>query len=108
MHDPAFSPSSPDEPPRPGQAPGSGGENPGYEVAHEIVGSVVAWYSRALLLARRSGDQQRLEELKTQRQECVEDQHRLQDAEPKEIARIAAEYATWLRELEAAEPRPES
>ncbi|GAA3372618.1 hypothetical protein GCM10017744_104860 [Streptomyces antimycoticus] len=108
MHDPASSPSSPDRPPQPGQAPGPGDETPGYEVAHDIVGLVIAWYSRALLLARRSGDQQRLEELKMQRQKCVEDQQRLQDAGPKEIARIAAEYATRLKELEAAEPGPES
>ncbi|MBO3681698.1 hypothetical protein [Streptomyces sp. NEAU-YJ-81] len=72
------------------------------------MGMVIAWYSRQLLLARRSGDQQRLEEFKARRQECVEDQHRLRDAEPEETARIAAAYTARLKELEADEPRPES
>ncbi|MEE4597998.1 hypothetical protein V2J94_40080 [Streptomyces sp. DSM 41524] len=108
MHDPASSPSSPGREPHPGQVPDPGGDNAvSYEVAYETVGAVIAWYSAALLLARRSGDQQHLEELKTLRQKCVEDQHRLQGAEPEEIARIAAEYATRLKELEAAEQRGE-
>ncbi|MGP4091290.1 hypothetical protein [Streptomyces sp. KR55] len=108
MHDSA-SPSSPDPQPPSGPAPGpGGGDAAGYEVAHEIVGNVIAWYSRALLLARRSGDQQRLEELKARRQECVEDQHRLRDAGPEETSRIAADYAARLKELEATEPRPEA
>ncbi|MGG7568838.1 hypothetical protein [Streptomyces sirii] len=105
MHDSAStSPSSPD--PSSGPAPGSG-DDVGYEVAHEIVGTVIAWYSQHLLLARRSGDEQLLEELKTRRQECVEDQHRLREAGPEEIARIAAAYTARLKELEAAEPQPE-
>ncbi|MGP3990802.1 hypothetical protein [Streptomyces sp. 3N207] len=108
MHDPASSPSSPDRQPQPGQTPDLGGDEPGYEVAHDIVRTVLAWYSQQLLLARRSGDQQRLEELKARRQECVEDQHRLREAGPEEIARIAAVYTARLKELEAAEPRPES
>jgi hypothetical protein len=105
MHDSA-SPSSPD--PQPPSGPDGDGNAVGYELAYEIVGTVIAWYSRALLLARRSGDQQRLEELKAQRQACVEDQHRLKDAGPEETARIAAVYATRLKELESAEPRPEA
>lgn len=110
MHDAASSsPSSPDPHPSSDPAQGPGGDNAvSNEVVHEIVGAVIAWYSRVLLLARRSGDQQRLEELKAQRQTCVADQHRLQDAGPEEIARIAAEYATRLKELEAAEQRGES
>ncbi|MBL1086768.1 hypothetical protein JK359_33215 [Streptomyces actinomycinicus] len=108
MHDSA-SPSSPD-PQRPsGSAPAPDGDTAvGYEAAREIVGTVIAWYSRALLLARRAGDQQRLEELKAQRQKCVEDQHRLQDAGPEETTRIATDYAARLKELEATEPRPEA
>ncbi|MEE6269117.1 hypothetical protein V2E29_26210 [Streptomyces diastatochromogenes] len=96
-----------DSPPPSAPTPPSGppdGDDVGREVAYEIVGSVIAWYSRQLLLARRSGDQQRLEELKARRQDCEEDQHRLQDAGPKEITRIAAEYTARLKELEAAEP----
>ncbi|MCQ8835804.1 hypothetical protein [Streptomyces malaysiensis] len=104
MHDPA---SSPDGPSQPGQPLDPGGDSPGYEVAHEIVGMVIAWYSRQLLLARRSGDQQRLDELKTRRQECVEDQHRLRDAEPEEVGRIADVYTERLKELEASESQAE-
>lgn len=108
MHD-SGSPSPPDPQPPSGPAPAPGGDNAvGYEVAHEIVGNVIAWYSRALLLARRSGDQQRLEELKMQRQKCLEDQRRLQDVGPEETARIAAVYTTLLKELEDAEPPAES
>ncbi|MEU1628292.1 hypothetical protein ABZ746_23770 [Streptomyces sp. NPDC020096] len=107
MHDSA-SPSSPDPQPPSGPASGPHGDNAvGYEVAYELVGNVIAWYSRALLLARRSGDQQGLEELKAQRQACVEDQHRLKDATPEETARIAAVYTTRWKELESAE-RPEA
>ncbi|WP_438453081.1 hypothetical protein [Streptomyces asiaticus] len=109
MHDAASSsPSSSDPHPSSESTQGPGGDAVSYEEAFETVGAVIAWYGRALLLARRSGDQQRLEELKTQRQKCVEDQQRLKDAGPKEIARIAAEYATRLKELEDAESNPES
>lgn len=108
MHDPA-SPSSPDQQSPSEPTPGPDGDTAiGYEVAREIVGNVIAWYSRALLLARRSDEQERLEELKAQRQKCVEDQQRLKDAGPEETARIAADYAARLKELEAAEPGPEA
>jgi hypothetical protein len=109
VYDPASS--SPDMPPRSqsaGPAWDPDGGDAGYEMAHEIVGNVIAWYSRQLLLARRSGDEQRLEELKARRQECVEDQNRLREAGPEEIARIAAVYAARLKELEASEAQPES
>ncbi|MFI0226378.1 hypothetical protein [Streptomyces lydicus] len=56
---------------------------------------------------RASGDQQRLGELKAQRQECLEDQDRLRQAGPEEITRIAALYTARLKELEASEPPPE-
>ncbi|WP_329169947.1 hypothetical protein OG754_01050 [Streptomyces decoyicus] len=68
---------------------------------------VLAWYSQQLLLARRSGDQQRLEKLKAERQACVDDQHRLMEAGPEEIARIAAVCTARGKELEAGETRPE-
>jgi hypothetical protein len=109
MHESASpSPSSPDPQSPSGPAPGSGGENTvGIEEAHQVVGAVIAWYNRHLLLARRSGDQRRLEELTAQRQKCVEDQARLQDAGPEEITRIADSYTELLAELEASEPPAE-
>lgn len=110
MHDSTSpSPSSPDPQSPSGPAPGPGGENTvGAEEAHQIVGAVIAWYNRQMLLARRSGDEQRLEELKGQRQKSVEDQARLQEAGPEEIARIADFYTERLTELEASEPSAEA
>lgn len=110
MHDSASpSPSSPDPQSPSGPAPGPGDENTvGAEEARQIVGAVIAWYNRQLLLARRSRDQQRLEELTRQRQKCMEDHERLQDAGPEEIARIADFYTERLTELGAAEPPAEA
>ncbi|MGW1364494.1 hypothetical protein ACWCQP_44705 [Streptomyces chartreusis] len=105
MHDPEPSsppPNPPEDSTSPPPAGDPAGDDAGYEVAHEIVGNLIAWYSRQLLLARRSGDQERLEDLKTQRQQCVDDQHRLREAGPEEVARIAASYAARLKELDAA------
>ncbi|MFJ3780064.1 hypothetical protein ACIPX0_51250 [Streptomyces sp. NPDC090075] len=80
MHDSASSP-DPQLPPEP--APGRAGDGAvGAEEAHEIVGTVIAWYSQQLLAARRAGDRQRLEELMAQRYKCVEDQLWLKDASP--------------------------
>jgi len=112
VHDPAkSSPSSPDPPPRSplsGPAPDPDANAVGYEEAFDIVGTVIAWYSRQVILARRAGEQERLDELMAQRRKCVEDQHRLRDAGSEEIARIAAEYTARLSELEAAERQDES
>ncbi|MGW4784904.1 hypothetical protein [Streptomyces sp. NPDC004230] len=106
MHDSAPpSPSSP-EPQGPAAGPSSG-NTLGAEETHQIVGAVIAWYSRQLLHARRSGDPARLAELATQRQKCVADQARLQDAGPEEIKRLAAIYTGRLTELEASEPSAE-
>ncbi len=105
MHDPeSREPSVPDEPP-----PASGAGQPhdvSYEVAREIVGTVIAWYSRQMLLARRAGDQHRLEELKSRWQQCVDDQHRLEGAGPEEITRIADVYTAHWKELEGTETQP--
>ncbi|MFL4908187.1 hypothetical protein ACJ6WF_34515 [Streptomyces sp. MMS24-I2-30] len=110
MHDPAStSPSSPDPQPPPGPAPGPGGDHTASSAAaHQAVLAVLAWYSQQRLLARRSGDHRRLEELTTQRQRCLDDQNRLHDAGPEEIARIAADYAARLKELESSEPQAEA
>ncbi|WP_217210233.1 hypothetical protein [Streptomyces sp. AC550_RSS872] len=112
MHDSdsaSSSPSSPD-PQSPSGPPASpGGSNTvGVEEAHQILGTVIAWYNRQLLLARRSDDQQRLEELTAQRQECVEDQVRLREAGPEETARLADVYTELLKELEASVPQSEA
>lgn len=101
VHDPeSREPSVPDEPLPVGGA-GQPHDDVSYEVAREIVGTVIAWYSRQMLLARRTGDQRRLEELKAERQQCVDDQHRLEEAGPEEITRIADVYTARWKELEA-------
>ncbi|WP_432004238.1 hypothetical protein [Streptomyces sioyaensis] len=109
MHDPA-SPSSPDPRSSSVPAPGPGRENHvDVEEAHQIVGAVLAAYSRQLLLARRAGDQQRLEELLRQQRKCAKDRARLTpDAKPEEIARIAAEYTKLFKELDASGPQAEA
>ncbi|MEV5842244.1 hypothetical protein AB0M32_09745 [Streptomyces sp. NPDC051985] len=92
MHDSA---SSPDPQLSPDPTPGRAGDSTvGAEEAHEIIGTVVAWYSQ-LLAARPAGNQQRLEELMEQRQKCVDDQLQLRDVSPEEVARIA--YTEQLR-----------
>ncbi|MEV7470864.1 hypothetical protein AB0O20_30820 [Streptomyces kronopolitis] len=108
MHDASSSSSAPDPRSSSGPAPGPAGDQVGVEEAHEIVGAVLAAYNRQLLLARRAGDQQRLEELMSQQRKCVEDRARLNDAGPEEISRIAALYAELLKGLDVSEPRPES
>lgn len=109
MHDPAPPPpSSPDHQPPPSEPVAGGDHAAGAATAHQIMDAVLAWYSQQLLPARRSGDQQLLQELLTRRQECVKDQQRLKDAGPEETARIAADYADRLKNLEGTEPRPEA
>ncbi|MFJ9461473.1 hypothetical protein ACIRST_41190 [Kitasatospora sp. NPDC101447] len=72
------------------------------EDAQEVIGAVVAWCSRELLAARRSGDQQRQQDLAAQLQVCGEDRARLADAGPAEIGRITELYTERLKFLDAA------
>ncbi|KOT91090.1 hypothetical protein ADK86_24360 [Streptomyces sp. NRRL F-5755] len=75
-------------------------------MARAIVGTVLARYRRQMLLARRAGGQRRLEELKAERQQCVDDQQRLEEAGPAGIRRIASVYTARLTELEATGTQP--
>ncbi|MEU7222321.1 hypothetical protein [Streptomyces chrestomyceticus] len=106
MHDSGSREPSSSNEPLPAGGAGRPHDDTSYEAAREIVGAVLAWYSRRMLLARRTGDQQRLEELTAERQQGVDDQHRLEEAGPEEITRIASAYAARLRKLEAAETQP--
>lgn len=74
-----------------------------YEVALDVVGLVIAWYSERILAERRSGtqDAERLEQLIAQYQSCVEDRERLEDASGEETARIRAAYEALLDRLES-------
>ncbi|WP_329587194.1 hypothetical protein OG500_37675 [Kitasatospora sp. NBC_01250] len=74
-----------------------------YEDAKEAVSAVITWYGRQLLDARRSGDQQRLEELTEQMKVCTEDRRRLVGAAPQEIERLKVLYTERLRNLGAGE-----
>ena len=92
MHTPpSASPSSP------------GGDGASIEDARAAIGTVISWYSRELLDARRSGDQQRLEEIRAEMLACAEDRRRLGDASPGEIERLTGLYAERLGNLEAGE-----
>ncbi|MFB6814377.1 hypothetical protein ACFCV8_07505 [Streptomyces sp. NPDC056347] len=72
----------------------------------DIVEEVMAWYSRAILAERRTPhpDPERLNQLLAQRQECVRDRARLEEADAQETARITASYATRLKKLGATGP----
>ncbi|MDG4537132.1 hypothetical protein [Streptomyces sp. AV19] len=69
--------------------------------AFDIVRDVVSWYNTQLAAERRSPvpDEERVEELKAGRQTALDDQARLEAADPQETARIAAAYAARLKEL---------
>ncbi|MFB7672310.1 hypothetical protein ACFC26_12925 [Kitasatospora purpeofusca] len=73
------------------------------EDAEEVIGAVAVWCSRELLAARRSGDQQRQDDLVAQLQVCGEDRQRLVDSGPAEIGRITELYTERLKFLRAAE-----
>ncbi|MFI9366506.1 hypothetical protein ACIG5E_36460 [Kitasatospora sp. NPDC053057] len=73
------------------------------EDAEEVIGAVAVWCSRELLAARRSGDQQRQQDLTAQLQVCGEDRQRLASAGPAEIGRITELYTERLRFLQATE-----
>ncbi|MFE7513102.1 hypothetical protein ACFU8I_18060 [Streptomyces sp. NPDC057540] len=94
MHDPA-SPSSSSEP--------ADAVSP--QAPADVVEEVMAWYSRAILAERRAphSDPERLEQLLAQRQECVRDRARLEDADTEETARITASYTARLKELRATD-----
>ncbi|GGY79025.1 hypothetical protein GCM10010363_69960 [Streptomyces omiyaensis] len=95
MHDPA-SPSSSSEP----------ADEISRRAPADVVEEVMAWYSRAILAERRAPNSspERLEQLLAQRQECVRDRARLEEADAEETARITASYAARLRELGATGP----
>ncbi|WP_436961295.1 hypothetical protein [Streptomyces sp. SudanB182_2057] len=105
-------PATPDPPPAPDRA---GGQPPDdgldgvvdyevaadHEVAVELVGQVIAWYSQRILAAWRAGaTPEALSELIAQRLECVRDRDRLEDANAQETARLAVLYAARLKELQ--------
>jgi len=102
VHDPATP--DPQSAPDPTPDPSQGGQDgaAGHETAVELVEKVIAWYSQRLLAERRAGaDPQALGELAARRQACVEDRDRLQDADARETARLAALYAARLKDLES-------
>ncbi|MFF3558252.1 hypothetical protein ACFYXL_33115 [Streptomyces tsukubensis] len=87
-----------------GPAPAPGGFDPaepvGYEAAVEAVGGVIAWYSSRILAERRAGaTPEALRELALQRQACVKDRDRLQDADARETVRLFTLYTTRLADL---------
>ncbi|MFF5859849.1 hypothetical protein ACFY8B_30230 [Streptomyces sp. NPDC012751] len=69
--------------------------------AADIVRSVVAWYNTQLVAERRAPlpDDERIAELKEGRQAALDDQQRLESADPAETGRILSLYAARLKEL---------
>ncbi|MEU4898870.1 hypothetical protein AB0B12_42000 [Streptomyces sp. NPDC044780] len=69
--------------------------------AADLVRDVVTWYSTQLVAERRAPvpDEHRVEELTAGRQAALEDQQRLDTADPRETERIAELYAARLKEL---------
>ncbi|WP_424893312.1 hypothetical protein [Streptomyces sp. XH2] len=71
------------------------------EAAEQLVQDVSTWYAEQLMKERRATvpDVGRLESLKEGLAVCAADREALQDAEPEEVAEIAARYAARAREL---------
>ncbi|MFJ9523223.1 hypothetical protein ACIRPK_33900 [Kitasatospora sp. NPDC101801] len=91
-----------DNPPSvPSPSPGDGDGS--VDVAQETIGAVIVWYSRQLMAARRSGDEQRQRELAAQIRECGEDRERLADASATEVVRITELYTEHLKILRGGE-----
>ncbi|MBC3844556.1 hypothetical protein GXW82_43565 [Streptacidiphilus sp. 4-A2] len=69
------------------------------EVARQRIDAVVTWYTKEVMTARRSGNQQRQDALTAQLQACAADRNRLADAGPEEAERLAAVYTERLNAL---------
>ncbi|MCQ8772097.1 hypothetical protein [Streptomyces telluris] len=69
--------------------------------AFDIVRDVVSWYNAQIASERRSPvpDEERVEQFKAGRQAALDDQARLEAADPQQTAQIAAVYAARLKEL---------
>lgn len=72
-----------------------------YAHANAAVGRVTAWYRTQLADEQRAAapDQTRLRELMDGLAASLADQRRLEDADPGDLARIAADYDARLRGL---------
>lgn len=73
------------------------------EAVRQMIGAVIGRYNQQLLAARRSGDQQRQDDIDKQLEACFQDQSRLVEAEPEEVSRLAALYTERRAALEAGE-----
>lgn len=82
-----------------------GGEG-GYAVAAEHLRRVMSWYSEQIgaELLSAAPDQKRLEELAAERLACQDELRALDDADPEELARVAAEYEERFIQLRRSQP----
>ncbi|MFF3409066.1 hypothetical protein ACFYW8_23245 [Streptomyces sp. NPDC002742] len=97
--------------PQPRSVPSSAGPEEdggevGYAVVAEHVRRVMSWYSEQISTEMRSAvpDQQRLRQLAAERLACQDELRALDDAEPEELARIAAEYEERFTQLRRSRP----
>jgi hypothetical protein len=69
--------------------------------ADAAVGRMIAWYRAQLVDEQRAAvpDPTRLQELMDGLAACLADQRRLEDADPADLARIAADYEARLSDL---------
>lgn len=79
----------------------SGLEGGQEQAAEDVIQEVVSWHNTQIVAERRAPvpDDERIEQLKADRQAALDDQQQLATADPEEAARIAAFYAARLREL---------
>lgn len=79
----------------------SGLEGGHEQAAEDVIQEVVNWYNTQIVAERRAPlpDDERMEQLKADRQAALDDQQQLATADPEEAARIAAFYAARLKEL---------
>jgi uncharacterized protein len=82
-------------------SPGFQRHRPGVAAAADAVSRVRAWYTQQTMAEQRSAapSATRLEELVAHRSACTRDLDRLDEADPQEIAQIAAHYTALLKEL---------
>lgn len=73
--------------------------------AMDAVRKMIAWYNTQITAANRAPvpDEDRIAQLKADRQTAVDDQALLENAGPEETARIAAAYAARLKDADGPE-----
>lgn len=85
----------------PSRTPSEPSGTASYEAAMEKVRAVLAWYSEQITAEQRAAepDTARRDQLIEDRRACIDDQRALREADPDEVARIAAHYEALFQQL---------